>query len=401
MISHNTSGTTRVWAISLFLLLIVPTLAQAEDQVGIYFDEAYQNFSIEAPAPNTIITGYLVLNDPADNAGVAGWELCADIEGPGQFLSWELEGQTINIETAPCFQVGIGDYPLPLGPRVLLATFTLLVMEPLPISISVNPIYNASIPGEMAYLTDSDPSEIRVLHSASGNPSVAWINQQMPGAVIEPSQLNFDYVPLFNDATQTVSVYNPGGGPLFLDIELDGDAAFTLTTVSGPQTVNGGETLEIPVLFHPTEVGYFTTSLVFNHSLADNVFINGYGREPIAAWDMPPELIFGEIPIGSAVVLPFSISNTGETLLPVEPSLLSECLEFSVLNPGPYSLNPGESITLQVEFAPQSAGLIHCNLSLGSVVGSIPLFGTGHLVSLDYSLSPEFLDFPTWLWEVP
>jgi len=388
------SGPTWIQALSLILLLTIPAMAAAFDQVGIYFDESYNNYTISAPQANTIVTGYLVLNDPNNGSGVAGWELCADIEGPGMFLSWDLAGQTINIETAPCFQVGVGDAPLPGTTRILLATFTLLVQEPLPIAITVNPIYHASFPGEMAYLTNDDPSEIRVLSSASGEPAVAWINHDLPGAEVEPPHVFFEDVALFNQATRIVSVHNPGGGSLIMDIELVGDSEFHLPSVFGPTTVNGGETLEIPVSFTPTEVTLFTASLVFNNSLAPNVMVRGYGRDPIEAWDVAPDLVFDEIPVGTNVVRDLLVTNIGETTFPVEASLNAECTEFSILNPGPYTLEPGESIAIYVQFAPEIEGLVSCQLNLGPVVDPVLLFGTGHVVLMDYSVSPDNLVFP-------
>jgi len=43
------SGPTWIQALSLILLLTIPAMAAAFDQVGIYFDESYNNYTISAP----------------------------------------------------------------------------------------------------------------------------------------------------------------------------------------------------------------------------------------------------------------------------------------------------------------------------------------------------------------
>jgi len=293
-----TSRTTHVWATLLILLLTVPTMAAAYDRVGIYFDEAYQDYTLDVPEANTIVTGYLVLNDPDTEAGVAGWELCVGIEGPGMFLSWELEGQTINVETPPCFQVGVGDAPLPGGAQVLLATFTMLVQNPYPVTLTVGPIGHPSIPDEMAYLTNGEPQEIRTLYSSSGEPAVAWINQNMPGAVIEPSQVYYQEVAVGHSVTRTVTVTNPGGGPLVLDIAIEGSGAFYLPSVSGPRTVYAGQTLEIPVVFHPQDIQYYTASLTFGNSLASPVMLNVPAGSPSWPGTSPLIWFLSKSPLG-------------------------------------------------------------------------------------------------------
>ncbi len=123
---------------------------------------------------------------------------------------------------SPCFQVGVGDAPLPGRAQVLLATFTMLVQDPYPITLTVEPVNHPSIPGEMAYLTNDEPQEIRELYSSTGEPAVAWINQGMPGAVIEPSEVDYQEVAVGYSETRIVTVHNPGGGPLVLDIGIEG-----------------------------------------------------------------------------------------------------------------------------------------------------------------------------------
>ncbi len=386
------------WACALLflLLLVIPISATAYDQVGIYFDDDYQTYAINVPQPNTIVTGYLVLDEPATGAGVAGWELCVDIDGPAIFLNWELEGQTINIDTPPCFIVGVGDAPLPGQERVLLATFTMMVQEALPIVLTVQPVYHASIPGEMAYLTHEDPPEIRPLYSATGEPEVAWINQGVPVAQVEPPDVHFGEIPVDSTEERIVSVSNIGGGALVLDIDLvGGSGAFHLPTISGSHTVFGGHTLEIPIIFHPDNAQFYEGILTLGSPLAPNVMVRGNGREPIVAWDVVSELVFDETVVGGTFYKHLTISNIGEVPIPIEPTLPADCTAFSITNPAPgVVITPGSQVVLTLAFSPQEEGMASCQLDLGSIVDSVALSGYGYLPFVDYSVTPAHLVFP-------
>jgi hypothetical protein len=387
-----------IWTRALFLLLLLslPGVAAANDQVGIYFDDYYENYSLNVPEANTIVTGYLVLKDPSTPHGIAGWELCVDLDGPATFLSWQLEGQIINVLEEPCFQVGVGDAPLPGGDQVLLATFTVLVQDLLPVTFSVGPITHESIPGEMAYLANSDPLELHPMFSATGEPEVAWINQYVPYAVIDPPYVNFGVIPLTYTEERLVTVYNTGGGPLVLNVEIfGGDGVFHLTSVQGPHTVQAGQSLPIPLLFQPTAVQPYEGALTFGNPIAEDVPLQGEGREPILAWDVVPELDFGEVPIGDTANRQLIISNIGEVPFPIEPVLPAGCTAFSILNPAPgVVVAPGSQAILNLAFTPDVEGPVSCELSLGSVVDSVTLLGSAHQPIMSYSVDPEYLVFP-------
>lgn len=393
MKAHSTIQSVRTRLVFIFLLLVLPTLATATDLVGIYFDEDYQNHSIQISQPNTIVTGYLVLQDPSSAAGVAGWELCVGIQGPGMLISWELAGQTINVETPPCFVVGVGDAPLPGGAQVLLGTFTMLVQEPEPITLSIEPVYFASIPGEMAYVTNDDPGEILAMYPTSGYADVAWINQEAPAADIYPLVLNYQEVAVGDFVDLTVTVANPGGGPLLLDLNITGDETFHLTDVYGVQVIYPGEELEIPVRFTPSVIRLYEGTLTFGNTLAPPVPLVGVGRASIVAWDVLPELAFNDIPVGSSITQGLTVTNIGEDPFPVIPHIPAECTFFTLLNPGTYVLEPGAQVVLEVAFAPLEESTFSCELDLGPVVDSVALTGTGYIPNTDYSIDPEFLVF--------
>ena len=113
-------------------LVLIPGLllggfAQANDQLGIYWDAEFTQDSISTDTFPSIHTGYLVLMDPTSVLGVSKWECCVGIEGPAIFISWVLAEQALNLETPPCFWVSISSDPLPAGGPVLLATFMTMV----------------------------------------------------------------------------------------------------------------------------------------------------------------------------------------------------------------------------------------------------------------------------------
>lgn len=153
-----------------------------ENQVGIYFDQNYTQSEIHTDAPNQEITGYLVMHNPSEATGVGAWELEARLTGPGAIMGWEFEGNYINVGSYNELIVGIGGTPLlpDDSGAVLLATVSILVMEPFPteVTLQLGPIYNATIPGLMAWIPFHDAEMVIPMLPSSGIETVSWINYQ-------------------------------------------------------------------------------------------------------------------------------------------------------------------------------------------------------------------------------
>lgn len=164
-----------------------------ENQVGIYFDRNYTQTEIHTDTPNQEVTGYLVMHNPSEASGVGAWELEARLTGPGAIMGWEFEGNYINVGSYNELIVGIGGTPLlpDDSGAVLLATVSILVIEPFPteVTLQLGPIYNATIPGLMAWIPFHDSEMVIPMLPSSGIETVSWINYQALAAQDIPAPL--------------------------------------------------------------------------------------------------------------------------------------------------------------------------------------------------------------------
>ncbi|MBU8870860.1 MAG: choice-of-anchor D domain-containing protein, partial [Gemmatimonadales bacterium] len=162
-----------------------------QNLVGFTFEAAslnynYFEFSTFA-SPGSVVTAYLAMINPTSGYPLVGWECCASIEGPGSFISWEIDGLPINALTEPCFMVGLGSpqpYPTPF---YILATAQILVAgSEEDIVLQLKPAYFASIPGEMAWVANAPDPYLIPMRTPYGVPEVAFINSGGMVAVEAP-----------------------------------------------------------------------------------------------------------------------------------------------------------------------------------------------------------------------
>lgn len=153
---------------------------QETDLIGITFDPALLEYGLFDPTiqvwPYTMVTAYLALVNPSSDAAVSGWECCLGIEGAAQLASFQGAGGPINILSEPCFMVGLQS-PLPAAPYHILATLRIWVPDPSePIVLSLDPLFYASIPDRMCWLTAGEEGQLVPMTTPYGSPEVATIS---------------------------------------------------------------------------------------------------------------------------------------------------------------------------------------------------------------------------------
>lgn len=152
---------------------------QEEDVIGITFDPATLEFGMFDPTidvwPHTVVSATLALVNPSREASLAGWECCLGIEGGAVLVSFQGDGGPINVLTPPCYMVGLQS-PLPPAPYHILGTFQIFVTDvSAPIVLSLDPVYYASIPDRMCWLTGGEDGQLVPMATAYGTPEVAVI----------------------------------------------------------------------------------------------------------------------------------------------------------------------------------------------------------------------------------
>jgi len=371
-----------------------PEPVQAQDHIGIFWDGAFTHDSTITSTVGFphILTGYVVLKDPSTTSGLTGWEACAEVDGPGLFLSWTLEGsQATNFSSEPCFKVGIGGVPLPTPGDALLATFQVMVTEYLPVALSLVPDSKASLPGEMSYTPADDPGSPRPVTTVDGQPETAWINRYLLDIDVDPGFLNFDNIFIGAQSVQNVTVTNYGTDPKYINIFLAGDCLpFTLPGLSGPVTVPVGESRVIEVAFAPWNEQSYSCNLDLGAAIGV-VPITGNGRP---AWEVPSEVDFGIVGFAETEIRTVTIRNIGGPEFTISPSIPLSCPEFTISSGDfPVTLPPFAEATIEVSFLPVNQGEHACQLDLGSIIPSVQLSGFGTDPGNGWEISPNTLEF--------
>jgi hypothetical protein len=399
--STHLSAAFRLGRFTLFLAVAAVLLgsvfagpAQGQDNIGLFWDGSYtQNATTTSTTgfPH-ILTGYVVLKDPSTSAGISGWEACAEVDGPGLFLSWTLEGQASNFSSEPCFQVGISGPPLPSQGDVLLATCQIMVTEYLPVTLSVTPDSKASLPGEMSYIPADEPDSPRPMTTINGQAEVALINQYLFDLEVVPATLHFDNTYIGSTVVKTVTVTNHGSEPGYLDIFMAGDCdLYSLPGLSGPVTVPVGGSRVIEVAYTAEDQHAVYCNLSLSPDLAEVPMV---GSGQIAFEIAPSHVYFGSVGYLQTETRTVTITNLGSASFFIDPTIPASCPDFFIASGGgPTEVLPNSESYIDVSFRPESAGTQTCQIDLSEFMPPVLLQGSGLDPAYGWEISPAILDF--------
>lgn len=226
-----------------------------------------------------------------------------------------------------------------------------------------------------------------------------------PVGSLSPSGLNFGNQQLnTGSAAQTVTLSNTGTDPLSISgISVSGD--FTQTNTC-PASLAVGSSCAIQVTFHPTAIGTRSGSLSVSSNSSPPVvsdFVTGTGVNPAISVS-PTSIAFGDTVLNTdAPAQTITVSNPGTTTLHVNSLTMAGDPDFFTLSNncvGGTGVAPGGSCSIQVEFAPKSAGAGSATLTISSDASTSPttvaLSGNGINPALG-SVSPSSLSFANQL----
>ncbi|MBN1680760.1 MAG: choice-of-anchor D domain-containing protein [Anaerolineae bacterium] len=223
---------------------------------------------------------------------------------------------------------------------------------------------------------------IEFLHVVQ-NPAIKGIEilpiTVQPGSTLDatPDPLAFDAVQTGSSNAQTLTLTNEGstGDPAITisAIAVEGsNAADFSTDFSGPVSLDPGQSTTVSVTFAPTTAGSKIANLSITHD-GDNsplsVALSGTGQAPAVLSTNPDPVTFGTILTGDTSVQTLTLTNDGGT---GDPAITISAIAVGGTDPadfttdfsGPVSLDPGQSTTVYVTFAPTTSGSKTASLSI-------------------------------------
>ncbi len=369
------------------------TAAHAQDRIGIYWDEGFQQTSAATTQANQDLTGFIVIREPTVGGGILAWECEVDLDGPAYFLDWDLRGQAINVVAPPRFVVGLAE-PLPPADATAVASFRLLVTEPKLVRLGLKPLWNSSLEGRMCYIGGDEPLTLTPLTTASGQELVADVNPGVAEMAIDPAVLNLGEVPLGAVVDGVVTVRNVGGGSLDLDVALDcADGSWQLPAFSGPASLAEGESLRLDVRFTANALGMSDCGLVLGEGLP-RVPMGTAVREPRPDWEVSLPVDLRTSSVGMYHSGSVWLKNTGDVPLWLDVGVSGDLEICDIVRGGSISiLAPGEIHNVSVKLTSWLPGEFMEFVDFGPGLPSVGLKATFVYRDPQYSISVTELDF--------
>jgi hypothetical protein len=212
-----------------------------------------------------------------------------------------------------------------------------------------------------------------------------------------PCSVRFGSVPIGQTETETIVLTNGGLTSVTVSAVNLGDSEYSLSNVTLPLVLAAGQSVPVNVSFSPTATGLtneqgIVTSNASNPKLHVQVAGSGITSNNFVA--SPATVLFGQVAVGQSSAVPVVLTNGRSGSVKIT-NYQSTGTGFSVSGPTlPITLSAGQSTTLNLTYAPLSAGT-----SVGSVFISgpnlnVPLTGTGTTSTAgQLTINPSLVNF--------
>jgi Abnormal spindle-like microcephaly-assoc'd, ASPM-SPD-2-Hydin len=190
------------------------------------------------------------------------------------------------------------------------------------------------------------------------------------GLSASPASLSFGQVAVGTSTSQTVVLTNPFSWKVTLNALQSSGGEFSVSGPSFPLVLNPGKSVSLTVAFAPT-VTAIASGSVFISGPQLNIPLTGSGSTTTTGQlsISPASLSFGSVDVGSSTTLPASLTATGGSVTINAAS--SSNSQYSI--PGvsfPFTINAGQSVSVNVAFAPTKSGTDNGTLTFSSSTSS-------------------------------
>ncbi len=199
-----------------------------------------------------------------------------------------------------------------------------------------------------------------------------------------PSSLAFGNVLVGTQQSATVTLTNSGNTSEIISQASATGAGLTLSGLTLPLTLNAGQSTSFTATYAPTAAGNLAGNIAIVNTGTNatlNVPASGAGVTPATLTASPASIAFGSVAVGGTQSQSETLKNTGGSPLHISAATITGTAFADNGITVPTTLNPGQSLTFNVTFTPQTGGAASGSLSLtadGTVPSlTIPLTGTG------------------------
>ena len=259
-------------------------------------------------------------------------------------------------------------------------TFSVLGGSTMPISvpaggtsnlkIGFTPVSAVSYSGQLTLMDSSAQPIAQVPMQGQGTP------QASPELTISATSLSFGSVTVNTATTQSLTLTSTGTSPVTVNSVAASGAGFTIVGGSLPVTLNPTQSTTLQVQFDPTSPGAASGQVAISSNSTSGsaavVNLNGTGTTATSPQASPlltisaASLSFGSVTANTATAQSLTLTSTGTSPVTISSATISGA-GFTLVGGGlPVTLNPTQSMTLQVTFLPTTAGSATGQITISS-----------------------------------
>jgi len=254
--------------------------------------------------------------------------------------------------------------------------------------------------GTTVSLGDSSPTTDRY------NLSICEVLPPAVSLTASASSLNFGAVTDGTTSKQSLTLKSTGTSPVTISSDSISGTGFSVGAVQFPATLSPGQSLTLTVSFAPNTVGSSSGQLtVSSNSSSGSTMIVSLSGSGVSATSgpvlsvSPGSLAFGNVADGSSEVLNVTLSSTGASSLVINSASVSGTGFSLVSGSWPQTLASGQSLTVQVKFAPtvvasETGALTISSNSNSGATSQVVLSGSG-IASPQIAINPTAVAFGT------
>jgi hypothetical protein len=209
-----------------------------------------------------------------------------------------------------------------------------------------------------------------------------------------PCALHFGTVPVGQSETQLMTLTNTGSTSITVTAVNFG-SEFSIPQMTLPFTLFAGESLSLNVVFTPTVTGWTGGEFQFTSNASNPILLfllGGTGAISDALTAHPSNISFGQAVVGSSSAKAVVLTNNRSRTITIS-SFSTTGTGFSFSGPAtPFTLSPGQSVTVNLTFNPQAAGVASGSVFIAGPELNVPFSGTGTL-SGQLTINPAPLNF--------
>jgi hypothetical protein len=273
---------------------------------------------------------------------------------------------------------------------------TLNPQQAMTLQVQFNPTTTGAATGQIAISSNSTTGSTSTV-TLTGTGTTASSPQTSPQLAMSSTSLSFGSVTVNTGSTQSLTLTSTGTAPVTVSSAAISGAGFTIVAQSFPVTLNPTQSVTVQIQFKPTTAGAASGQITINSNSTTGgtalVALGGTGTAGNPQLTIGSASVsFGSVAVNTPTTQTLTVSSSGTTAVTVNSAAITGAGFTIVGGSFPVALNPGQTLTLQLQFTPTTAGALagQITISSNSINGNtavVALSGAGTAVAHEVDLS--------------